>query len=359
MSTVGYICSNHRSEGVCAIQRTMIARYCQVHNITCEKFYCDMASNKRTADNVKKIQLLGYAHAYRLEKYFPEYEQMLHDIVEAGIKLILVDTRGRLPANKHQKVFFEKLCTQYNVKIIEVCGHLEEQTVDGKKKAALYRVTNKSLEKPGIYISGIDKLYEVSQQYGWETPFLFQDFSLLKSEQICYQEFKAHSDKYDLLVVTDFYHIEDKLGVFVSEIQELEAKGVKVESIKEGRVRISDDYLKQPLKVAIYDRWLDENDEGLELERLKAFVKYKTDWEIACIYKESEKVETDSKQQELQKLISESYKYDAILVRKFNCLHWRTSMFFKIARKMNIPIYSMKEGGIYLEQGHLQGSLLW
>lgn len=354
MKVVGYVSAFKGKSGACEIQKEMILRYCECNEITCNIFYCDTSEEKRTSANVKHMQELGYTHAYRLEKYLPEYEQMLQAIAYEGVKIILVDTRVRLPANKYQKAFFKKLCTQYDVKVIEVSGYLEGQAVEDKKKVAVYRVTNSLVERPRKYASGIDKLYEVSWLNGWGTPFLFQDFSLVKSKQLRYQEFKAHANKYDLLIVTDLYHIEDKLSVFISELQNLEVKGVEVESVGEGKVkRTTEDFLNQPLKVVIYDRWLDENDEGLELDRLKAFVKHKTHWEIACIYRESEKVETDSKQQELQKLLSESYKYDAILVRKFNCLHWRTSMFFKIARKVNIPIYSMKEGGIYLDQRHI------
>ena len=353
MKTVAYISSVTGSIASCSVQRAMIVRYCNYHKITCERFYCDTSEARRNRSEVKNIRELGYSHAYRLEKYFPQYDQMLYDIIRGNISTILVDTIGRLTANKEQSKFFQKLCVNYKVEVIEVCGHLEGLKQDNTRNVAIYHITDQSKERPRIYVKCIDGLYEVSQQNGWGTPFLFQDFSLVKSEQVKYQEFKTHANKYDMLVVSDFYHIEDKLSVFVSEIQELEAKGIKVESIKEGRVRISDDFLKKSLKVAIYDRWLDENDEGLELDRLKAFVKYKTDWKIASIYKEAEKIETDSKQQELQNLLSERHNYDAILVRRFNCLHWRTSMFFKIARKMNIPIYSMKEGGVYLEQRHI------
>lgn len=350
MKIVGYINSTTGSIAACNTQHAMIVRYCDYKKITCDRFYCDISENRRNKINVENMCALGYPHAYRLEKYFPQYDQMLYDITRGTISTILVDTIGRLAANKEQSKFFQKLCVNYNVEVIEVCGYLEGLKQDSIRNVAIYHITNQAKERPRIYTKCIDGLYEVSQLKGWGTPFLFQDFSLLKSEQIKYQEFKKHIDEYDILVVTDFYHIEDKLSRFISEIQSLEANGVAVESVKEGKIKhISDDFLKQELKVAIYDRWLDKADEGLELERLKAFVKYKTNWKITGIYKESEKVETDLKQQELQRLLRESHKYDALLVRKFNCFHWRTSMFFKVAKKLNIPIYSMKEGGIYLE----------
>ena len=194
-------------------------------------------------------------------------------------------------------------------------------------------------------------MYEFAvQQKCWATPFLFQDFSLKKTDHIKYQELKKHVSEYGVLLTTDFYHIEDKLGTFLIEVSALKKAGVTVESMKEGIIRwTSDQFINENLKVAIYDRWMDDYDKTLELERLKAFVKFKTNWEIAGVFIEENKVEIDSGQKELPRLIQEVRKYNAILVRKFNLLHWRTSMFFKIAKQLKVPIYSMKEGGIYLE----------
>ena len=102
MKTVAYISSVTGSIASCSVQRAMIVRYCNYHKITCERFYCDTSEARRNRSEVKNIRELGYSHAYRLEKYFPQYDQMLYDIIRGNISTILVDTIGRLTANKEQ-----------------------------------------------------------------------------------------------------------------------------------------------------------------------------------------------------------------------------------------------------------------
>ena len=352
MKTVGYVCSFIGSEAACGTQMAMIERYCQQHDITCDKFFCDLQEHKRTNENAETMRAVGYEHAYRSERYFAAYDQMLCEISKGNIKKILVDTLGRLKACRYISEFFELLCTHHKVEVVEVCGHLGGQWETEFPKVALYRFTDKSDKRPRVYTKSIDAMYEfVSQQKCWGTPFLYQDYSLKKSEHKEYEKFKNNAAAYGTLLTTDFYHIDDKLCTFFKEISELRDMGVVVESMKEGVVkRTADDFLKKNLKVAIYDCWLDNSDKALELERLKVFVKYKTSWKIANIFVEDGKVEKDGEQKQLQNLKANASNYDAILVRRFNTFHWRTSMFFKIMKQLNVPVFSMKEGGIYLEK---------
>lgn len=349
---VGYISSLNGNTEVCESQKKMIEKYCAYHKIKCSKFFCDTKEYKRTEENAKEMHSVGYNRAYRSERFFPEYDNMIKGIVDGKIKTILVDTFGRLKACKYIAEFLVHLCDECGVHVIEVCGHCDDVHPSAYERVAIYHFTNKSELRPRVYVKSLDAMYTfVSQQKCWGTPCLYADFSIKKSEHKAYEQFRENATAYNVLVTSDFFHVDDKLGTFFNELLYLANKDVRIESMKEGRIMwTAEDFLTKKLQVAVYDCQLNELEKNLELERLNVFVRHKTSWQVADIYVEAEKIENDQKQVELQKLIRNVEKYDVILVRRFNVLHWRTSMFFKIVKQLKVPIYSMKEGGIYLER---------
>lgn len=355
MSIVGYVRSTQNNQITCDVQMAMIERYCTIHNIICTHTYCDLNEVRRNAGSVIKMHELGYIHAYRSERTFSAFEQMLEDIVNGKIHTILVDLKCRFHANKMLIAFFEEVCKRHDVHIIEVAGYMDESRKDNLKHPAIYHFTDKSKDNPKVYEKEIDRLYTyVSRQKCWDTPTVYLDYSLKKSDHKRYEEFRKNIRKFDILLVTDFFHIEDKLGTFFKELLDLQENGVLVVSLKEGTIKeIQGDFLCVEKKVAIYDRWFDPSNMELNISRLKAFVRFKTNWTITGIYIEEARVETDSGQKELQKLINDMKQYDAVLVKKFHNLHWRTSMFFKIVKNLGVSVYSMIEGGIYLEECNL------
>ena len=127
-------------------------------------------------------------------------------------------------------------------------------------------------------------------------------------------------------------------------------------SMDEGELNISDkecvDLMKQPLKVVVYDHHkseYQEETEKLQIEKFQAFVKYKTNgWTIRNIYIDGIRSGT---KEELQRLIHDAEKYDIVLLDSFDKFG-ETIKFTKIMKKLNIPVYSLKEGVCISEAGN-------
>ena len=353
---IAYVRSDTGSFASIAIQKKMIEQFARMHKVECNEFYIDKIQLKRKSKNVSNIRALGYSRAYEKENYYPEFERMILQIIEGNVESILVDMENRLYTYSKQYNFFRSICDKNQVRIIEVAGMPPHEPESEMCPVAIYHFTNQSEKRPRIFMKDLDKIYQyVSRQERWDTPTVFLDYSLRKSEHLQYDRMIKAIDKFQVIVSMDFYHIEDKLGTFIKEAKWLiQEKGIELVSIKDGKLRfLEDEILNQNYKVAVYDRWADGAEKNLEIQVFETFVKYKTKWEIKNFYIEKEKIERDAEQVEMKRLLKEKDQYDLILVKSFNRFHWRTSMFFKIMRQLGLPVYSLAEGGIKIEMQNI------
>ncbi len=352
MMIVGYIRSSQGLVSSCKVQKHLIELYCQSHQLQCQKYFCDLKSCTRNSLNVNDMRAIGFSEAYRQEKSFPQWDEMLKEIYFGRISTILVDFKSRLFTNRKQWEYFYSLCEQKRVEIIEVSKNLEPISQKATA-AAIYHFTDRSQNRPVVFEKEIDKLYQFASHGQWEVRGTFIDFSLRKSEHKEFERFKLSCDDYSALILKDFYHIDDKMGVFLRDASELEKHGITLLSIQNGRFKIvkNPSYLQERLQIAIYDAWHPSKELiDLNIEILKTFVALKTNWIIKAIYCEDKKLQRDHDQMKLEALIRNRTQYDLIMVDSFTLIHHRTSMFFKKRKELALPIYSMKEGGLGYER---------
>ena len=349
---IAYIKSSTGNQPVCNMQKQIIERYVGRHRLECQHYFEDCGKVKRGASLTRQMQAKGFSELRDYDKIYPAWEQMLCFVMENPVTAIIVDLKSRLHMMEKQNRIFQQICNEKGICIIEAIDDEPVESVSSRKAVAIYHFTNHSEIRPIVFEKEIDKMYTyVSRQKCWDTPYVYIDYEIKKSMHEKYNCFRRNVREYDVLLVTDYFHIEDKLGTFMKEMIDLHRNGVDVISLKEGKIRfINRELLKRPLSITSYIRTVDSEDVNLERDRITMFVEYKTQWTVEDIYIEETKAERDSEQQLLPRLLANSDKYDAVLLKQFNHLHWRTSMFFKIVRQLKLPIYSMKEGGIYLEE---------
>lgn len=223
-------------------------------------------------------------------------------------------------------------------------------------KVAIYHFTDKSEKRPIINEKQMVLLRDFAKQYGTLVKE-YLDKSLKKCEQEEKKKLIQEIGEYDILVTKDFYHIAKNTGTCIELLQQFLSQGVQTHSIEDGCFTFTDVPFDKELNVAIYhskyidntpssDRWKRGNDITVQtqLEIMRLFVKQKTQWKIADIYVDETQGQSDSKQVNLLKLIKNSEKYDLVLCKNFNNIHWRTAKFCKRRNDMKLDIYSLREG---------------
>ena len=228
-------------------------------------------------------------------------------------------------------------------------------------KVAIYHFTDKSEKRPIVYQKQMDILRAFASQFGAiEKEYL--DMTLKQCEQIEKKKMLQEIGQFDILATKDFYHIAKNTGTCISLMQQLLGVGVEIHSIEDGCFIFTEVPFNKELNVAIYHSKYVDNTPSVNRKRrgnsisaqthidiMKLFVKSKTNWKITGVYIDEAQGQSDDKQVELLKLIENSSKYDLVLCKDFNTVHWRTAKFCKRRNDMQLPIYSLKEG--YLEYG--------
>ena len=347
--TVGYVRSFQPSESACDIQESLIQRYCEKNSIVCKRIFRDLGYSKtRQAGDRWKAERLGL-DTKRWLHTFEAWEDMLLGIMDGEIGRVLVDTRVRLFDGAEQKRVLERLCVDYSVTIIEVADAFPPDRA-AAVNAAIYHYPAQFGARTCILLNDIDSLYDyASHRKRWEVASLFLDLSPNNREEFAYMLEMA---KCDIVLVKNFFHVKRHTSAFVGVVKQLHKKGIRLVSMDEGELNISDkecvDLMKQPLKVAVYDHHkseYQEENENLQMDKFKAFVKYKTNgWTIKKVYIDGIRAGT---QDELQQLINDVGEYDIILLDSFDKLG-ETIRFTKIVKKLNIPMFSLKEG-VYID----------
>lgn len=223
-------------------------------------------------------------------------------------------------------------------------------------KVAIYHFTDKSEKRPIVNEKQMSLLRDFASEYGTvEKEYL--DKSLKKCEQEEKKKLIQEIGEYDILITKDFYHISKNTGTCIGLLQQFLSVGVQTYSIEDGCFTFIDVPFNEKLSIVIYhskyvdnspsaNKWKRENEITVQtqLEIMRLFVKQKTQWKIADIYVDEAQGQSDEKQVNLLELIKNSEKYDLVLCKNFNNIHWRTSKFCKRRDDMKLDIYSLREG---------------
>ncbi len=229
-------------------------------------------------------------------------------------------------------------------------------------KVAIYHFTDDSGKRPIINEKQMVILRRFASGYGTIMKE-YLDKSLKKCEQKQKQELMEEIADYDVLVTKDFYHIAVNTGACISLMQKFLTMGIKTYSIEDGKFTFSDTPFDRELNIAIYHAKYEDNTPSAQMQKkgnsitahtqvdvLRLFAKKKTNWKVVDAYIDEAKGQSDDKQKNLLKLIENRKKYDLVLCKDFNTIHWRTAKFCKRRNELKLDIYSMKEGYLKYER---------
>lgn len=232
-------------------------------------------------------------------------------------------------------------------------------------KVAIYHFTDGSEKRPIVNEKQMIALREFASHYGTVVKE-YLDKSLKKGEQEEKKKLFQEIGKYNRLITKDFYHIAKNTGTCIGIMQKFFSIGVKIYSMEDGSFTFTETPFDQELNIAVYHSKYADNAPSAEgrkrgnsitvqtqIEIIKLFVKTKTRWKIIDVYVDETEGQSDDKQKNLLQLIENKNKYDLVLCKDFNRIHWRTAKFCERRNKMGLDIYSLKEGYLKYERSDL------
>lgn len=215
--------------------------------------------------------------------------------------------------------------------------------------AAIYHFTDGSEKRPIVNQKQLNILEQFAISQGFSVGEIYCDKSLLKCEQSEFDRFMSDTDRYDVLVTKDFYHISKNTMKCMSVMKELRDKGIQVHSIENGCFSWEEAPFDKPLRVATYCCRFGTPNEMKQIipvhnDILKLFADKKTQWTVIDQYFDESEHQNDGEQTQLMELIKNKDKYDLLLVHNLNDVHWRTANFCKVREQLHLDIYSLQEG---------------
>ena len=219
------------------------------------------------------------------------------------------------------------------------------------KKVCIYHFSNAS-QRPIVNQKQMNLLQDFASSIG-EVEKIYLDFTLKQSEQIQRQQMIEEISAYDILVMKDFYHLARNTGVCIELLQEFSLQGVKTITMEDGSFSFQDAPFDRKLKICVYhSKYKEDGDRTIEtqINIFKTFVSNKTNWKIVDVFVDEANSQSDSVQTEIFKVIKNKEKYDLLLIKDFNSLHWRTAKFCHRRNELQLPIYSLKEGYLLYEK---------
>ena len=221
------------------------------------------------------------------------------------------------------------------------------------KKVCIYHFSN-SNKRPIVNQKQMDLLQDFAASMG-EVEKIYLDFTLKQSEQIQRQQMIKEIANYDILVMKDFYHLAKNTGVCMEMLQNFVLQGIEVITMEDGSFsfQFQNAPFDKKFKVCVYhSKYKEDRDRTIEtqINIFKTFVSHKTNWEIVDIFIDEANSQSDSVQTEIFKVIENKEKYDLLLIKDFNSLHWRMAKFCHRRNELGLPIYSLKEGYLPYEK---------
>lgn len=354
--TVGYIRSFINSKISFDTQKRLIESYCSDNGIALDEFFTDMYFRKnRRLDEFLRAAQIGIK-AKKSTRVFEDWENLMLQILEGNIGCILVDTKLRLYDGIEQKEALERICSENEVTIIEV-GDYQPSGCGALPKLVFYHYSSAPENRTSIALNDVDSLYNYASQClgRWEAMSLYLD---LKSSNRTQLEKMMKKANCDLILVKSLFHIKRKMMPFLSVAKDLNKRNIHIVSAEEGSLNfVSDgekDRLSRPLRVAVYDRQrstYEEENNKIQIDKFKAFVNCcTTGWSIEDIF--IDRLDNGNRQEELRELVekAKSGSYDIVLVDTFGKIGDTVIWLARIMRQVDIPIYSLREGGLELNE---------
>ena len=223
------------------------------------------------------------------------------------------------------------------------------------KKVCIYHFTNaENLRRPIVNEKQMAILNEFASQYG-DIKQVYLDGTLKQCNQDKKKQMIKEIANYDILVMKDFYHLARNTGACFGLLQAFSLQGVKTITMEDGSFsfQFQDAPFDKKLKICVYhSKYKEDGDRTIEtqINIFKTFVSHKTNWEIVNIFIDEANSQSDSVQTEIFKVIKNKEKYDLLLIKDFNSLHWRTAKFCHRRNELGLPIYSLKEGYLPYEK---------
>jgi hypothetical protein len=217
------------------------------------------------------------------------------------------------------------------------------------KKVAIYHFTDAEvLRRPRVNEKQMERLEAFSSQFGLIED-IYLDKTLKREKQVEKDKLIENISNYDVLCMKDFYHLSKNTGTCIGLLQKFAKKGVVTKTIEDGEFsfELMDIPFDKELKVCIYhSKYKEDVDRTVntQLEIFNLFIKTHTNWKIEDTFVDNENSQSDTVQKEVFKVIANRDKYDLVVVKDFNCFHWRTAKFCKRRNELKLPIYSLKEG---------------
>ena len=215
--------------------------------------------------------------------------------------------------------------------------------------AAIYHFTDGSEKRPIVNQKQLNMLEQFAISQGFSVGEIYCDKSLLKCEQSEFDRYMADIDRYDALIVKDFYHISKNTMKCMSVMKDLHDKGIQIHSIENGSFSWEEAPFDKPLRVATYCCRFGTPNEMKQIipvhnDILKLFADKKTQWTVIDQYFDESERQIDGEQIQLMELIKNKDNYDLLLVHNLNDVHWRTANFCKVREHLHLDIYSLQEG---------------
>lgn len=215
--------------------------------------------------------------------------------------------------------------------------------------AAIYHFTDGSEKRPIVNQKQLNMLEQFAISQGFSVGEIYCDKSLLKCEQSEFDRFMFDIDRYDALIVKDFYHISKNTMKCMSVMKDLHDKGMQIHSIENGSFSWEEAPFDKPLRVATYCCRFGTPNEMKQIipvhnDILKLFADKKTQWTVIDQYFDESERQNDGEQIQLMELIKNKDNYDLLLVHNLNDVHWRTANFCKVREQLHLDIYSLQEG---------------
>lgn len=353
---VGYIRCFNSSKISHDTQKRFIEIYCCNNKIVLDELFSDMNFRKnRRTEEFFRVAKIGISPK-KWTRVFEAWESLMEQIIENKIACILVDTRLRLYDGSGQKQILEKLCTEYKVTIVEV-GDYQPWGCGALPKLAIYHYSIEPENRTSIVLNDVDFLYEFAFQRlkRWEVTALYLDLNSSNRTQFEKMMEKADCDQ---ILVKNLLHIKRKMMPFLSVAKDLNKRNIRIISVEEGSLDFSSDgeidWLSKPLRAAVYDRHrsaYEEEYNEIQIDKFRVFVNACTaGWSIEDIF--IDRLDNGNRQEELSELIKKagSGSYDMVLVDTFGKVGDTVIWLARIMRQLDIPIYSLKEGGLELNE---------
>ncbi|MBQ8799673.1 MAG: hypothetical protein IJZ55_08925 [Lachnospiraceae bacterium] len=332
---VGYVRTYVSNIEVVNYQINMIHRFCFDNGYICDGTYIDNMSTAFCEKDRERAEGLGLSTS-RGRQVFMNWELMMLRALQGELDIILVDCYQRLYNGPEQKMILEAICRDMGVTIIEIGPYSPEEC---KCMPIIYHCAAMSEHRPISGLKAIDKLYEEASRLCSSRGRLYLDWNNMSRKW--YEKIKE-DDVPKIIVVTRLELLNRKLCSVV-EI----AKNAKIFSLEEGCIEIHRDcsWLRDTKKVVIYDkqRTLHERDiSEIQQEKFEVFTRTKTKWDIADMYIDTIR----SGMTGLGNLVETLNCYDVVLMDSLVKLGENAGVLFKVLRRLNKPLYTLKEGEI-------------